>query len=106
MDANGPLRLEGDDLIVIVRATPRAPRDEIAGVKAMSDGREVVQARVRAVPEDGAANAAIAALVAKAAGMPKSAGNVTAGQTSRVKTVRVTGAGKPGLDALSRLCGL
>ncbi len=87
----GPVRIEGDDLMVDVRLTPRAGRDGFDGPKALSDGRTVVAARVRAVPEDGKANAALEALVASAAGLPKSAAKVVAGATARVKTVRLTG---------------
>ena len=39
----------------------------------------------------GAANAALEALVAKAAGVPKSRVEVISGKTSRVKTLRLSG---------------
>lgn len=90
-DAGGPFRLDGADLLVDLRLTPRAGRDGFDGVKLLADGRAVVAARVRAVPEDGKANAAVELLVAGAAGLPKSAASVVAGATARVKTVRLTG---------------
>jgi uncharacterized protein YggU (UPF0235/DUF167 family) len=74
-----------------VRLTPRGGRDALDGVETRADGRAVLKARVRAAPEKGAANAALAALLADLLGVPKSAVSVTAGATSRVKTVEVAG---------------
>ncbi len=54
-------------------------------------GRAFLKARVRAVPEDGKANAALLKLLAKTIGVPKSAVTLVAGHTSRVKTLRLTG---------------
>lgn len=71
--------------------TPRGGHDAIEGVEIFADGRATLTARVRAVPEKGAANAALERLVATHFGVPKSAVAVVAGATSRVKTVRVTG---------------
>jgi len=69
-----------------VRVIPRAARDELAGVR---DGRLLV--RVSAPPVDGKANAAVCALVAKAAGVPKGAVSVMRGERSREKRVRIDG---------------
>ena len=67
--ADNPIRRDGADLLVEVRLTPRGGSDRIDGLKALSDGRTVVAARVKAVPEDGKANAAAAALMAAAGGL-------------------------------------
>ncbi|KZL17292.1 hypothetical protein PsAD2_03159 [Pseudovibrio axinellae] len=48
-------------------------------------------ARVRAVPEKGAANKSVAKLFAKALSVPKSSAEVIAGSTARIKTLRVRG---------------
>jgi uncharacterized protein (TIGR00251 family) len=69
-----------------VRVIPRASRDELAG---MRDGRLLV--RVTAPPLDGRANAAVCALLAKAAGVPKGAVSVVRGERSRDKRVRIEG---------------
>ena len=71
---------------VSVRLQPRARRDEIVGERA---GAIVI--RVTAPPVDGKANAALCALVARAAGVPPSRVSVVRGQTSRDKVVRVEG---------------
>ncbi|MDA0163395.1 DUF167 domain-containing protein [Solirubrobacter ginsenosidimutans] len=71
---------------VSVRLQPRARRDEVVGERA---GAIVI--RVTAPPVDGKANAALCALVARAAGVPPSRVSVVRGQTSRDKVVRVEG---------------
>ncbi len=55
-----------------MRLTPRADRDGLGGISVQADGREYLQARVRAAPADGEANAALVALFAKQLGVPKS----------------------------------
>lgn len=84
-------RVVGDAVVVAVRLTPKADRDAIAGTTTLADGREVIQARVRALPADGAANTALVALMARTLGVPKSSVAVVSGQTQRVKQVRIAG---------------
>ena len=55
---------------VTVRLTPKAGRDALEGVAQLADGRSVLQARVRAAPHEGEANAALIKLLAKALGVP------------------------------------
>jgi uncharacterized protein len=69
-----------------VRLQPRARRDEIVGERG---GAVVV--RVSAPPVDGRANAALCALLAKAAGVPASRVQVVRGHSARDKLVRVEG---------------
>jgi uncharacterized protein YggU (UPF0235/DUF167 family) len=73
-----------------VRLTPRSSKDGIDGIK-NAPGGGYVQARVRAVPEDGKANTALIELLANAIGLAKSSLSVTAGASSRLKTVRIDG---------------
>ena len=70
-----------------VRVQPRASRSEIVGWRA--DGMLAV--RVAAPPVDGAANAALAALLAGALGVRGSAVTIEHGARGRDKLVRVTG---------------
>ena len=86
-----PWRARADGVTLVVRLTPKGGRDAIDGVEMMSDGKAVLKARVRAVPEDGKANAALVELIAKALRVPRSAVTVAAGQTSRVKTLEIAG---------------
>ncbi|WP_192249695.1 DUF167 family protein [Mesorhizobium silamurunense] len=86
-----PFRARDDGIELYVRLTPKAALDRIDGVEATADGRSHLKARVRAVPEKGAANGALERLVAKALGVPGSAVSVVAGGTARLKTVRILG---------------
>lgn len=74
-----------------VRATPRADRDAVDGVEALSDGSAVLRVRVRAAPDKGAANEAVRAALAVASGRPRSAVALQAGATSRIKVFAIDG---------------
>jgi uncharacterized protein YggU (UPF0235/DUF167 family) len=78
-------------LQVTVRLTPRGGRDALDGTAVLSDGRPVIKARVRTAAEDGAANAALLALIARAAGLPPSAARLKSGHKMRLKTVELAG---------------
>lgn len=80
-----------DGVAIAVRLTPKSSRDAIEGVKTNSAGAAHVAARVRAVPEKGAANTALEKLVASWLGVPAGSVAVTGGQTARLKTVTVSG---------------
>ena len=86
-----PWRVVEGGVELSLRLTPKAATDRIDGVNALSDGRAVLLARVRAVPEKGAANKALEKLLAKAMKLPARDVSVTAGHTARLKTVRVRG---------------
>jgi uncharacterized protein len=72
------------------RLTPKASKDAVDGLVDTSDG-VAFQARVRAVPEDGAANKALEDLVARWLGVPKSSVSLATGGKSRLKSLRVDG---------------
>lgn len=76
---------------LVVRLTPKAAVDRVDGWKTAADGSRHLAARVRAVPEDGKANAALEALVAATFGVAKRAVAVVGGATSRVKTLQIEG---------------
>lgn len=80
-----------DGIVLAVRLVPRANRDAVDGVGELADGRAVARIRVRALPADGAANAALVVVLAKTLGRPKSAVTIVSGATQRVKQVRVSG---------------
>ncbi|MGB8276857.1 MAG: DUF167 family protein [Methylovirgula sp.] len=80
-----------DGLALTVRLTPKSARDALEGIEQLADGRAVLKARVRAVPEAGAANAALIRLLAKALGLPASAVSLESGATGRVKTLLLKG---------------
>jgi hypothetical protein len=73
-----------------VRLTPKSSVDAIEGLAETADG-PALRARVRAVPAEGEANAAVERLLADWLGVPASSVVLTAGGKSRVKTLKVTG---------------
>ncbi|MFN3228491.1 MAG: DUF167 family protein [Asticcacaulis sp.] len=72
-----------------VRLTPKASKDAVEGWAEDEQGRPYLKVRVRAAPIEGAANAALEALLAKTLGLAKSAVQVDKGTTSRLKQVRI-----------------
>lgn len=99
-----PWRVSDDGLVVAVRLTPKAALDRIEAIITLADGRSVLKARVRAVPEKGKANVALKGLIAEALGVPKSAVSVIAGGTSRLKSVRVDGDPHSLAAAIDKIC--
>ena len=82
-------RTVADGIVLSVRLTPKASRDGFDGIGRLSDGTEVALARVRGLPEEGAANAALVALAAKTFHVPKSAVSIVGGGKARLKQLRI-----------------
>ncbi|ODT51271.1 DUF167 family protein [Devosia sp. 63-57] len=78
-------------LVLHLRVTPNAGRDAIDGAEIRDDGSCVLRVRVSAVPDKGKANAAVIVLMAKALGTAKSTISLVSGDTSRQKTLVVSG---------------
>ena len=72
-------------LIVAVRVTPRARRNALT----LEDG--ALRAWLTAPPVDGAANAALVALLAERLGIPKRAVTLLRGETAREKLISIEG---------------
>jgi len=70
-----------------VRVTPKGGRDAVEGWTRDEAGRPVLKVRVAVAAADGAANAAVLALLAKALKRPKSALRIVAGHTARLKRI-------------------
>lgn len=85
-------RADGDDLIVAVRLTPKSARNALGGVWTDAKGMQWLGAQVTAVPEKGKANAALMAMLAKRLNMPLRAISLEAGDTNRLKRIRISGA--------------
>jgi uncharacterized protein YggU (UPF0235/DUF167 family) len=82
-----------EGIMLPVRLTPKAGRDEIEGV-ADFGGDVVLKARVRALPGDGRANEALERLIAHWLKVPPSFVSVAQGGKSRLKQVLVEGDAK------------
>ena len=86
-----------------VRLTPKGGRDAIDGVETLADGRDILKVRVRAAPSEGEANDALCRLLAKALGIPRRDVLLTAGATSRIKRLAVSGDVPTLIAALEKL---
>ncbi len=73
--------------ILSVRVTTRSAKPGIGGWRADADGRDELEVRVAAAPADGAANAAVIALIAKALGVSRSELEMVSGATARHKRI-------------------
>jgi uncharacterized protein (TIGR00251 family) len=94
-----------DGVIVTVRLTPKGGRDSIEGIETLSDGRAVLKARVRALPAEGEANAALGRLLAKTLGVPARDVTIVSGATSRIKRVKVLGEAAALAATLEKIAG-
>ena len=93
-------------LTVTVRLTPRGGRDAIDGIEQRSDGQCVLKARVRAAATEGEANAALVALMARAAGVPPRSVALVSGATARIKRLTIAGHGPTLAAVLEKACGV
>jgi uncharacterized protein len=90
VDRERPWRTSNGCVIVRVRLTPKSSIEGIGGVGETAEG-PAFSARVRAVPAEGEANAALERLVARWLDVPKGAVRVTHGGKSRVKSLTISG---------------
>lgn len=104
-DGGEPWTVVADGLIVTVRLTPRGGGDAIDGVEILADGRAVLKARVRAAPSEGAANAALIALLAKVLRIAAGRVTIAAGESARIKRVKISGTGSELATALGAAAG-
>src|SRR5262249_5210614 len=98
-----PWRLEPGGLVLAVRLTPKGGRDDIDGIEVRADGGCVLKVRVRAAASEGEANAALVRLLAKVLGVPARSVQLIAGDTARLKRLRVAGEGAALAAALERI---
>ncbi len=87
---HSPWRSVTGGVVVRVRLTPKSSADSVEGLEETADG-PAIKARVRALPSEGEANAAVSKLLAAWLGVPKSTVAVTGGAKSRVKLLTVAG---------------
>lgn len=86
---------KGGNVTFKVQVVPRASRSEIVGEH---DG--ALRVRIAAPPVEGAANTELVRLLARVLGVPRNTIDITAGQTSKLKTICVTGGGLAVLQIL------
>src|SRR5947208_3130841 len=86
-----PWAIASGGVVVTVRLTPKGGRDAIDGIETLSDASTVLKVRVRAIPSEGEANAALGRLLAKALAVPPRDVEIIGGHTSRIKRVKIFG---------------
>ena len=86
-----------------IRLTPKGGRDAIEGIEQLADGNVVLKARVRAAAVDGAANEALIRLIADALGIARRNVALIAGQTARIKRLKIAGDGPALAAAFERM---
>lgn len=75
-----------DGILIPVKVTPKAGKTEVLPLQA---GDDRLRVKVKEPPEDGKANKAVCALLAKTLGVPKSSVSVASGETARLKMLLV-----------------
>lgn len=89
-----PYSVGPDGLTLYIRLTPKGGRDAIDGIETLSDGKALLKARVRSVPEDGKANKALIKLISEMFNCSISSINIVLGVSSRIKTLKIAGDGQ------------
>ncbi len=85
-----PWRVAAGCVIVRVRVTPKSSKDGVDGIEPSSEG-PALRLRVRAVPADGEANAAVAKVFAEWLDVPKRSVSISSGLKSRLKSLSIAG---------------
>jgi len=104
-DCAKPWTLVADGLVVAVRLTPKGGRDAIDGAEQLADGSRVLKVRVRAAPNEGAANAALIKLIAAALDTAPRNVSLATGATARVKRIKIAGDGAVLAAMLEKVVG-
>jgi uncharacterized protein len=89
-----PLVTVADGVIVTVKLTPKSRREGIDGLSeepGRAGPERALKVRVAAVPEDGKANAALIALLAREWDLPRTTLTLASGATQRLKRIHIKG---------------
>ncbi len=98
-----PLELHPSGLKVTVRLTPNARKSGFNGLMETADGKTALKISVNVPPEDGKANKALIAFLAKSWKLPKSSISLLSGTTNRLKTLLVNGDGPALMERITPL---
>lgn len=88
---DGPVEKMAGGIRLRLKVTPKARRNAIGGTQPDANGALALKVAVNAPAEDGKANAAVIALLAKEFGVAKTAISVVSGATDRRKLVEIRG---------------
>jgi uncharacterized protein len=101
-----PWTSTSDGLLLTVRLTPKGGRDALDGIAQLADGRAVLKARVRAAASEGEANSALVQLIARTLAVPPTSVSLIAGETARIKRLKIAGNAGALATNLERLAGV
>ena len=90
----------GDGVVIPVRVTPGARRNQIMGTRDDPNGTTRLRVSVSAIPENGKANTALILLLSNAWRLPKSSFSISSGAGSKQKTVQISGDPDPLLERI------
>jgi uncharacterized protein len=86
-----PWRATPSGLRIEIQARPGRPKTRPTGVKPLAEGDVALAVDVAAPPEDGKANEALVAALARALAVPRSAVRIATGASARRKSLHVEG---------------
>ncbi len=89
-----PFKITESGLLVNIRLAPKARDNKIIGITDIADSKKAVKVSVNAIPEDGKANKALIALLAKTWKIPKTSMSLVSGHTNKNKTLLIEGGGE------------
>ncbi len=100
-----PVTKTDGGVLLAVRLTPKARRASVGDIALDAGGAASLRVSVTAPPEDGKANAALIALLAKSWKLPKSRFELVSGTASRNKKLRIAGDAATLTDDIHRRIG-
>ena len=86
-----PFTLDPTGATLTIRATPKASKTAVTGLVELDGDATALGLRVAAPPVDGAANNEVVRFIAKALRVGRGSVTLVAGQTARVKRLRIVG---------------
>ncbi len=91
MPRSVPFEVTDRGVVLNVRLTPGSVRDIVEGAEKLADDSIVLKVRVRAIPEDNKANAALIRLLANKLSQRRSDLSLAGGHKSRIKKILIEG---------------
>ncbi len=98
-----PFKIHPAGLTVAIRLTPNARTTGFNGLMAVADNKTALKVSINVAPEDGKANAALLAFLAKSWKLPKSSLSLLSGHANRLKVVLIEGDGRELMARLNTL---
>lgn len=89
-----PFKVTESGLIINIRLSPKAKDNKIIGITDIADGKKAIKVSINAIPEDGKANKALIALLAKTWKIPKTSISLISGHTNKNKILLIEGNGE------------